>query len=914
VLQGRDTELSHLLELFEGARGNQSSSLLIVGEPGVGKTALLDECRRRAEGMSVLSASGVESESELPFAALFQILRPTLGLLNRLPSRQERALAGALGVGEPAGADRFLISIATLTLLAEFADSGPVVCVVDDAQWLDSASAEALLFVARRIAADQIVMLFTAREGHFRHLDASGLPVLRLAGIDAESSAALLAEYFSAVAPSVRDALIAQARGNPLGLIELSRALTDNQRAGLEPLPPALPLAPDMERLFSDRIRALPADTRRLLALVAAETNGNLPAVVAAAATLGIDMSALQPAETAALVSVYDNRVEIRHPLVRSAIYQGLSYVERRSAHAALAQALDTELTRDERAWHLAVAAIGVDEAVAQELDGVADRAQQRSGYSAAATALERAARLSDASESRGRRLVAAARNAWHAGHPDWATALADQAEPLISAPELRADLQHLRGQIKLRCGDIVEAAETLMAGAADIAPVDTRKALYMLLEAREAAGWAGHTPYTVECDRRAAQLPRSDDPAAQFLADLLTGIGTVYEGNTLVGTPLVRDVIARVDMIDEPGWVLWAATGARAIGDEETEAALMRRALLLARSSGAVDKLTYVLLGYVLMALLGADLAAAAEATEGATLARTARLPNAESKHLAMLAWFSAVRGDETDSHNFAKEATDLSRVGGGGFAHSVAQWGLALLELSKCAYPAAAELLAVVHAARPGQGHPFLALMATPDLVEASMLAGDAEIARAAAEEFAAFATEEAPDWARALAMRCRALTAVDDDARTAAFDEAIRLHRSGDRHFDRARTQLLTGEHLRRLRQRANARDHLRTALTTFERIGALAWAERARVELRATGESARARNPSTLTQLTPQETQIARFVGSGLSNKDVATQLFLSPRTVEYHLAKVFTKLGISSRADLIRKSAVLERTG
>jgi DNA-binding CsgD family transcriptional regulator len=914
VLFGRDAEVSQLMALLERASDQQSGSLLIVGEPGVGKTALLDECRRQAAGMTVLTARGVESESELPFAALHQVLRPALPLLELLPARQAEALAGALGIGEPIGVDRFLISIATLTLLADFAERQPVLCIVDDAQWLDTASAEALLFVAHRIGADRIAMLFAAREGQFAHLGAADLPTLRLEGISADASAALLTYRDAAVVPAVRAALVDQAKGNPLGLIELSRGLTDPQRSGAEPLPAALPLAPDVERLFGDRIRALPADTRELLALIAAETSGHLPAVVAAARALGIDMAALHPAERAGLVSVRDASVEIRHPLVRSAIYQGLSYVQRRAAHAALARAMDTELTRDERAWHLAAATVGADEAVARELDAVADRAQRRSGYAAAAAALERAAAFSETGESRGRRLVQAARSAWHAGHPDTATALAEQAAPLVSTPELRADLQHVRGQILLRCGGLVDAAETLMGAAAGIAAIDTRKALSMLLEAREAAGWAGDTPHTVECDRRAAELPRSDDPDAQFLADLLVGIGTVYEGNTLAGTPLVRDVITRAYAIDEPGWVLWAATGARAIGDEESEAALMRRALSLARSSGAVDKLTYVLLGYVLMSLLSARPAAMAEAAEGAGLARTAGLPNAASKHLAMLAWFSAVRGDEINCRSYAIEAIELARVGGGGFANSIAQWGLGLLELSQRASQKAADLLADVHAARPGEGHPYFALLATPDLVEAAVLAGNSDLAREAAGEFDSFATPDAPEWARALALRCRALTAADDDERTAAFGEALRLHEAGDRLFDRARTELLTGEHLRRLRQRANAREHLRDALTGFERMGAALWAERARAELRATGETARKRDPSTLTQLTPQEMQIARFVAGGLSNKDVATQLFLSPRTVEYHLAKVFTKLGISSRADLIRQAAILEPAG
>ena len=908
MLYGREVERARVGALIDAARSSRSGALILRGEPGVGKTALLEDARVRARDMQVLAARGVEAESELPFSGLHQLVRPALRLLARLPEPQATALQGAFGLKQRAGEDRFLISVACLTLLSELAETGPVLCLVDDAQWLDASSAGALMFVARRLDAEGIVMLFAARDGCDRGFEAREIPELVVGGLDSDAAAALIA---AGVAPAVRDVLVEQSGGNALALVELPKALSAAQLAGVDPLPDDLPLSQNVERVFRERVRRLPDATKQVLSLIAAEGRGRLAPVLRATEAAGGSADALGFAEQAGLVSVRGARVEMRHPLVRSAILESMSTGARRSAHRALADALDDDLRLDERAWHLAAAAAGRDAHAAEELERAGLRARRRSAHASAAAALERAAELSVDDASQGRRLVAAAASAWHAGQPDRASMLLERASPLVSDRRLRADIEHLKGEIQLRCGVLLDGCDILMAGAADIGSVDTLKALRMLLQAREAAGWAGDTTRTIETGHRAAALPRSDDPAARLLADLLVGVGSLYEGQTAIGLPLVNEVVARIDEFDEPGWVVWAATGAQALGDEARAAVLLQRAIALARASGAVDELTYVLLAYVLMGLLAGRLDVAAEAAEGLTLAREAGLPNAASTHLAMLAWFAAQRGDEGECRGSAAAAIDLARPSGGAFANAIAEWGVGLLELSRRRAGEAVACLMSVGSDRPGEGHPYFGLLSAPDLVEACMLAGSEDDAGAAAAAFDGFARPGAPTWAMALSARCRAL--LSDDG-TAGFVEALRLHAQGDRPLDRARTELLFGECLGRQGRRAASRDQLRAALATFEQLGATGWADRARAALLAGGEAAARGDSSSLSRLTSQELQIARLVAQGLSNREVAARLFLSPRTIEAQLRNIFASLRIVSRVELAKFELAPEISG
>ncbi len=900
MLYGREDERARVGALVDAARSSRSGALILRGDAGVGKTALLEDARERAGGMHVLAAGGVEAESELPFAGLHQLVRPALHLLERLPEPQAAALQGAFGMRQRSGEDRFLISVACLSLLSELAETSPVLCLIDDAQWLDASTADALAFVARRLGAEGIAMLFAARDRDDGGFLAREVPELEVGGLDAGAAGVLIADGADGVAPAVRDLLVERSGGNALALVELPRALSAAQLAGTEQLPDELAVSCDVERVFRDRVGRLPGATQQMLSLIAAEGSGRLAPVMRASEAAGVGAEALGHAEQAGLVSIRGTRVEMRHPLLRSAILDGMSEGARRSAHRALAEALGDDLRLDERAWHLAAAAHGADAHAAEELERAGARARRMSAHASAAAAFERAAELSVDEASQGRRLIAAAAAAWHAGQPDRASQLLDRADPLVAERRLRADVEHLRGEIQLRCGVLLDACDVLMAGAADIAGVDSGKALRMLLQAREAAGWAGDTPRTVETGHRAAELPVGDDPASRFLADLLVGVGSLYEGKTAIGLPLVRDVVSRIEDFDEPSWVVWAATGAQALGDESRATELLQRAIDLARASGAVDELTYVLLAYVLMGLLAGRFGVAAEAAEGLTLAREAGLPNAASTHLAMLAWFSAQRGKDGECRELAASAIELARPSGGAFASSIAQWGVGLLELSRRRAGEAAARLVAVGGDELGQGHPYFGLLSAPDLVEAQVLAGRTEEARAAFAPFDGFAQPGAPTWVLALAARCRALLSEEGSA---GFEEALRLHAQGDRPYDRARTELLFGECLGRQCRQDEARAHLRAALETFELLDATGWADRARTALWEGGEAAVPRDSSLLSRLTPQDLQIARAIAEGLSNREVAARLFLSPRTIEAQLRSIFTTLGIASRVEL-----------
>jgi DNA-binding CsgD family transcriptional regulator len=903
MLYGRDAERAEIWALLEGARASRSGALVIRGEAGIGKSALLGDARESAGDMRVLQAHGVESESELPFAALHQLLRPALDLIGAIPPPQAAALGSALGLDGGAAQERFLISAGCLSLLSELAEQQPVLCLVDDVQWLDAPAADALLFVARRLDAEGIVMLFAARDGEGHRFEARDLPALELSGLSAEAAGELVAAA-GEVAPTVRDVVVDRAAGNALALVEVPAALSAEQLAGAEPLPAALPLTQAAERLFLERVRGLPEATQQFLVVAAADDSGELAAVIRRAQQLGISADALTPAEQAGLISVAGSSVVLRHPLVRSAVYQAAPSVERRAAHIALAEAFAGEVDSDRRAWHRAAAVVEPDADVAEELEAAAERARRRSGHAAAASALERAAELSPDAESRARRLVASAAAAWHAGHPSRAIALADQASGIPLDPGLRAELDHVRGDIQHRCGSLFEAGETLMAGAVAAASHDPRKALDMLFDAASTGMQSGDYARVIEAGQRAAELPASDDEEERFLADLLVAVGSLWLGTTSAELPLVRDVIARAATFDKPRLLAGAAMGAGSIGDHESEAALLRRAVALARTSGAVDSLTLALLSVGVAGVLTGRFAVVPDAAEGLGLAREAGLTGVASLQLAVLAWFAASRGEEEQCLTWAAEVATSASATDNALARSIADWSLALLSLGIGRPDETVTRLAALRTAPPGVGHPLIVMLSAPDLVEAAVRTGDLESARAALAVLQSFAVAGAPSYALALAARCRALLD-ETDAADAEFARALELHEDGPRPFDRARTQLLFGEHLRRRRRRVEAREQLRSAAEVFESLGTAPWAERARSELRASGETARKRHPSTVDQLTPQELQIARLVAEGMTNKEVAAQLFLSPRTIDSHLRNVFGKVGIRSRTELAR---------
>jgi DNA-binding CsgD family transcriptional regulator len=905
VLVGRDAERARVGALLEAAQESRSGALVIRGEPGIGKTALLEDARAQACDMQVLDARGVESESDLPFAGLHQLTRPALHLTDRLPSRQADGLRGALGLADRPGEDRFLISVACLSLLSELAEGGPVLCLVDDAQWLDVPSADVLVFVARRLGAEGIAMLFAARESDHVHFEAPGVPTVELGPLDGDSAMALLSRHAGgALAPRVRDALVEQSRGNALALVGLPATLSEAQLAGEVPLPDTLPLTRDLQRLFLDRVHGLPEGTQRLLLVIAADDSGRLSTIMRAAATLGVEEEALGPAERAGLVSVRDPLVELQHPLLRSAVFQRAASAERRLVHVALADALDGDLEQDQRAWHRAAAAPGPDPLVADELDRAANRARRRSGHAAAAAAFERAAHLSVDGTSRGVRLVNAATAAWDAGQPDRALALIEDASPLIADQHARAQLEHVRGVIQFRCRGLLDAFDTLVNGSSVAAPLDLRKALEMLFDAAHAATTAGDYARVAEAGRRAAALHASGNEMDSVLVGLLIGIGSLQAGESAHELPRVLDAIARGEEFDEPRWLIWASGGAQFVGDLALAAGLLRRAVSLARASGKREQLASALMSFVLDGLIEGRHSVLGEASEGLMLTREAGLENLTTLFLAVHAWFAAVRGEHEECRVHATEARERARASGAGLGSAISIWALSILDLTSGQPREAAARLDALATAPPGAGHPYIALLSKPDIVEASVRTGELQRTEAALAALEGFAEPDGPTWARALTARCRALVAQGESAEL-EFEHALALHAQGDRAFDRARTALLYGEFLRRERRRVDARAQLRHALELFQQLGAAAWANRARAELRASGESARKRDHITVDELTPQELQIARFVAEGLSNKEVAAQLFLSPRTIDHHLRSVFSKLGITSRGQLAR---------
>jgi DNA-binding CsgD family transcriptional regulator len=907
VLYGRDAERAEIGALLDAARRSRSGVLVIRGEPGVGKTALLDDAREQAGDLQILSARGIESESELPFAVLHQLVRPALKLLGELPAPQARALRGALGLGEGAGEDRFLVSLAVLTLLSEFAERQPTLVLVDDAHWLDTPSADTLLFVARRLDAEGIVLLFSAREADVRGFPAAGLPTLHIGGLGHDAAETLLAEHGpGAVAPRVRDELLRHTGGNALALLELPAALSAAQLAGAEPLPAALPLTQGVERAFLRRVRRLPAPTQKLLLVSAADDTASLATVMKAAAAIGVRSEALDPAEQAGLVSVSRPRIELRHPLVRSAVYEAASSGERREVHRALADVLPGDEDADRRIWHLAASALGPDEEIAAALERSANSAFERAGFAAAAAALERAASLTPDPEPRLRRLFHAAEASWQGGRGEHAVAVLNQALADCHEPLLRADMLHLVGHIQHLGGPSMPAHDLLRDAAGLVETLDPAKAAAILSDAFESSLYAGQAGAALAASRRARELAPWDRGTADYLAELNLAEALFINGLADEGAPMFERALTILGesptLRSDPHL---ATRGAIALCWLERCAEarrLLNAAVATARERGAVSVLPYVLFMASWAARrVGAWQEAVACATEAATLARELGQETILGEALFELATLSAARGAEAECRAYVLEGTATAEALGSRYITEAIRAQVGVLELGLGRLVEAAAELEACAQRLDALELRMNELVPGPDLVEALARLNRLADARSALDHVRRGAHPRT--WAP-IAARCRGLVA-DDDEFEQHFAEALELHPDDEDVFGKARTRLCFGERLRRARRRVEAREQLRAALETFERLGASVWAERARSELRASGETARKRDPSSVSALTPQELQVARFVADGLSNKEVAAQLFLSPRTVDAHLRSVFAKLEITSRTQLAR---------
>jgi DNA-binding CsgD family transcriptional regulator len=896
ALLGRVSECALLGDSVSAIRRGESRALVLRGEAGIGKTALLEYAVESAPDLTVLRASGVESEMELAYASLHQLCTPVLDRLEQLPRPQRHALRVVFGLDEGGPPDRFLVGLGVLTLLSEVAAERPVLCAVDDAQWLDHASALALAFVARRLHADPVGILFAAREPGE---ELAHLPELELHGLlDGDAGGLLNSSVGFKLDPQVRSQILAETRGNPLALLELPRGLTASQLAGGFGLLEAHPLGSEIEKSFARRLESLSDGAQRLLLVAAAEPLGDPLLLLRAAERLGIAVSAVQ-AETDGLLAL-DARVTFRHPLVRSAVYRRAAADARRAAHLALAQVTDPEADPDRRAWHLAAAASAPDEHVAVELERSAGRAQARGGLAASAAFLERAVALSGDPARRSGRALAAAEASLQAGAFDAALGLLAAAEAAPLDEFQRARVELLRGHVAFAAGLGGDAPPLLLGAAMRLEPLDLDLARETYLTAWGAAVFAGPAGgQTLGELRRAVQmLPRSREAPhpLELLLDGLTQLTS--DGPAAAAATLQRaaKALAGIPVEDVLRWG-WVATGATdAVWDDEGTRAIATRHVQLVRDAGALAELPIHLAALGLANAWTGDFAAAASLiAESESVAAATGSPIAPYTLLRL----RSLQGDEAAAAPLIASAIEQGAGGGQGLASAWAHWAAAVLYNGLGRYEEAA---AAARQATASRFEPWVSMWALPELIEAAVRTGEVGVAREALGRLQQTVRCCETDLALGIEARCRALL---NDGRSGE-----NLYRKAIEHFGRtrlgpeqARAHLLYGEWLRREGRRVDARAHLRGAHDQFTSIGMQAFAERARRELSATGEKVRKRTVETRDDLTEQERQIARLADDGLSNAEIGARLFLSPRTVEWHLRKVFSKLGIHSRREL-----------
>jgi DNA-binding CsgD family transcriptional regulator len=901
VLHDRCEEREALVRLLEGVRGGQSRVLVVSGEPGVGKTALLDSAISSASGFRVIRAVGVESEMELAFAALQQLCAPMLDRLDRLPAPQQDALGVAFGLRAGDAPDRFLVGLAVLSLLAEMAVDRPLVCVVDDAQWLDRASAQALAFVARRLLAESVVLLLATREPGD---ELEGLPRLVVEGLRNGDARALLGSVVRGpLDDRVRERIVAETHGNPLALLELPRGLTPAELAGGFGLLDAPGLSGRIEESFRRRLASLSAETQRLFLVAAADPVGDPVLVWRAADLLGIGVQAA--AETDGLLAI-GARVTFRHPLVRSSVYRAASPEERQAVHRALADATDPEIDPDRHAWHLAQATPGLDETVASELERSAGRAQARGGLAAAAAFLERASALTLEPSSRARRALAAAQAKHHAGAFDAALRLVGIAESGPLNDLQRAQVELLRGQIAFSLGRGSDAQPLLLKAAKRLEPLDRRLARETYLEALSAVFFPGLLA-SGESVLETAQAARVAPPPSQppYASDLLLdGLAVLVTEGYAAGTPMLRRAVNAFraeDIRREQGhrWLSLASRVAAFLWDDEAWDAISTRFVQLARDAGALSALPLALTSRAGVHVFAGEFAMAAS-----LIAEVAAVNEATGGSLAP--WSALARvsfeGREAEGFQLIEAATREVVRRGEGQGLTFVHWVTAVLHNGLRRY---GEALAAAQQAGEDTHPSWWRNYGLVELIEAAVRSGKPEHAVDAFGQLSQATGASGTDWALGVEARSRALLN-DGEAAEVLYREAIeRLARTRIR-VELARGHLLYGEWLRRERRRRDAREQLRTAHELFTEFGMEAFAERARVELEATGEHARKRTVETGDDLTPQEAQISRLAADGATNQEIATQLFVSPSTVDYHLRKVFRKLGVKSRTQLARE--------
>ncbi len=918
-LLGRRTECDALDRLLAAVRAGESQALVVHGDAGVGKSALLDYFVGRASDCRVVTATGIESETELAYAAVHQLCMPILSLLDRLPEPQRSALGTAFGLRTGPPPDRFLLGLAVLGLFAAAGEDRPLICVVDDVQWLDQASAQVLAFVARRLVAESVACVFARRDIEDGSASKSGavedwgLPKLALNGLgDRDARRLLRTVVHGPLDERVRERIVAEARGIPLALLELPRGSSYAELAGGFGFPGAQALPRRIEESFVRQFEQLPADTRRLLLLAASERLGDPVVVWRAADILGIGADAEAAAHADHLIE-FGTRIRFRHPLVRSAVYRAASPTERISAHAALAHALDAGAHPERRAWHRALATSAPDEEVAAELERSAGFAQARGGLAAAAAFMQRAVMLTPDPPRRAERSLAAAQAAQEAGAVEAAQELlaAAQAGPLDERQRAHATL--LRAEITYATDHGSLAPALLLDAAKQLEPLNIRLARDTYLQAMAAAMYAGRLAEGVgllETSVAAcAAPPPSDDPprAADLLLDAL---GQLFTEGVSSATPSLQRVL-RAFLADEASgeeerrWLWLAVVAALARWDDGAWRTLADRHVLLARSTGALAVLPIALMSRVYGHVFDGNLEQAASlSAEVDTITAVTGMQTTNQSGLALAAW----RGRPAEFERLWQAAVSEAAPRGEGTALTIGQWASAVLYNGLGRYEEACAAAEQASGAPPVPGAP--AQWAPVELVEAAVRCGDEVLAGRALGRIMESTQPSHTNWARGIEARSRAIVERGVGAEALYLEAIDRLGNTSLRP-EVARARLLYGEWLRRERRRLEAREQLRRAHEMFTGMRMEAFAERTARELRATGGNARRRTVETGTDLTPREVQIARFASEGLSNPEIGSRLFMSPRTVEYHLHKIFAKRGITSRIEL--KTTVADDT-
>jgi DNA-binding CsgD family transcriptional regulator len=907
VLLGRGPEVARIERALADARLGMSSALVLRGEPGIGKTALLRHAAEQAGGMRVLSARGVEFEADIPFAGLHDLLHPALGMVDRLPPVGARALRAALGLGERVESDRLVVGAATLGLLTAWAET-PLLVLVDDAQWLDRASAETIAFAARRLLADPIALVVAIREGEPSPLLEAGLEEARVGGLDPASAAELLQSAAPArLRVEVVRRIMDATGGNPLALVEMaSEAHRFEAAAGYAPLP--VPISTTVERAYLRRAVAVSAAGRSVLLLVAASGTAGVELVRRAAAAVGLPQSAVEEAEAATgLLALRGRSLEFVHPLAAAAVYHAASPAERRAAHRALATAMSDLESADRRAWHLAAAADGPDEQVAAELEAAASRARARTGHAAAAAGFEEAARLSADAGLRSRRLFAAAASAWLAGQAERAVVLLAEARSGVKDEWLQVEIEALAGDIALSQGAVEEGYRLVQSAAARLVGRDRLRAIQLLAYATLTGFGAGRLADMLATARHALDLVRPDDPpAAGIAAHTAYGCAAVMAALGDAGPRHLRaaeELFRGTELAGDPLLMVCAGVVGLFLREAEAGRDLLERAHAAARADAPAAALPQVLY------YLGRDLAtterwAAARAhyEEGARLARETNQNNWLTGLLAALTQIDTLEGRSSELHAHAVEVEALADRYQMELFRAWMVAARALHELAGGRAALALEQLLRLRAIHVELGIHDPDIDPAPDLAEVNVRLGNHDVAAVEAQAFLEAARIKGQPFALARAERALGLVAPEGEF-AAHFEAALaNLARTRDT-FETARTNLSYGERLRRARRRGEARRHLAAALEVFDRLGATPWSQRALAELGAGGDVAGRRDESVRHRLTPQEVQIALALAQGQTTREAAAKLFLSPKTVDYHLRNVYDKLEIHSREEL-----------